>query len=742
MSGLPRVAILGGGVGGVTTAFALSQDGWQQRFGGITLYQQGWRLGGKGASGRGVHGRIEEHGLHIWFGFYENAFRMMRECHEELDAIAAADPNDPGSRRWPLCFTSVEDSFLACNEITLTDHDGCEWLPWTADFFDFDDDRPWADPDPRVPGERPEDWSAVFFASRCLHLAADLATSLLHSDVQATIVAGGVPDDVHAGLHDLDDRWRKRWGASTGATQSQLSAAAELLDDLIAAGSHQQGLLLLVDPVLRALDLGLDLLRGRADALVRGNDGLRRAWYVCDLLLAIVRGLVEDGVLAADDFSLIDDAEFCDWLMAHGAMRESVESALVRSVVYDLAFAYRGGDPRRPAAAAGTALRGLMRAFFTYRGSIMFKMNAGMGDVIFAPLYELLIKRGVDVRFFHRVEELRATGTVVDEIEIDVQAEVDPSVKASSYLYDPSTGLKPSQSKAVWPAKPTVPTKTPMLAAPQYESWLADRSTARVSTTTLKRGAATDGFELVVFAMPPACIPRLAPQLMKLSPRWKACADHVETVPTQAMQLWLTKGAEDLSDLGAGVVVGGYTEPYDTWADMAHLVPEETVPGGTTIAYFCNVLLDAPLPARGQAKAFLAEQDALVKAQALRFLRHDIRHLWPYGVDPVSRHLDWDLLVDPSGATGEARLDAQYLRANVEPAERYVLSVPGSGQYRIPPGDTDFDNLYVAGDWTACGIDAGCVEAAAMSGFLAANAIHADINATAQIQPIIGYHGP
>ncbi len=29
-------------------------------------------------------GRIEEHGLHLWMGFYENAFRLMRECYAEL----------------------------------------------------------------------------------------------------------------------------------------------------------------------------------------------------------------------------------------------------------------------------------------------------------------------------------------------------------------------------------------------------------------------------------------------------------------------------------------------------------------------------------------------------------------------------------------------------------------------------------------------------------------------------------
>src|SRR5262249_20420507 len=58
---------------------------WQTRY-AITIYQQGWRLGGKGASGRNQeHGdRIEEHGLHLLFGFYENAFGVLRRAWREL----------------------------------------------------------------------------------------------------------------------------------------------------------------------------------------------------------------------------------------------------------------------------------------------------------------------------------------------------------------------------------------------------------------------------------------------------------------------------------------------------------------------------------------------------------------------------------------------------------------------------------------------------------------------------------
>src|SRR2546421_5153726 len=78
-----RVAVMGGGCAAITTAFELSRPEHKGRY-EVTVYQLGWRLGGKGASGRGLAGRIEEHGLHVWMGWYENAFRLLRECYTEL----------------------------------------------------------------------------------------------------------------------------------------------------------------------------------------------------------------------------------------------------------------------------------------------------------------------------------------------------------------------------------------------------------------------------------------------------------------------------------------------------------------------------------------------------------------------------------------------------------------------------------------------------------------------------------
>ena len=120
-----RVAILGGGMAGLATAWRLSEHGWGDRFESITVYQRGWRLGGKAASSRGEHGRIEEHGLHIWLGSYENAFALLRECYAELDR-ASTDPTAP-IHTW-------DQALIPADSLGLADQWGDGWLAWLGTF--------------------------------------------------------------------------------------------------------------------------------------------------------------------------------------------------------------------------------------------------------------------------------------------------------------------------------------------------------------------------------------------------------------------------------------------------------------------------------------------------------------------------------------------------------------------------------------------------------------------------------
>jgi class 3 adenylate cyclase len=71
-----------------------------------------------------------------------------------------------------------------------------------------------------------------------------------------------------------------------------------------------------------------------------------------------------------------------------------------------------------------------------------------------------------------------------------------------------------------------------------------------------------------------------------------------------------------------------------------------------------------------------------------------------------------------------------------------VAGLEGSAEHRIRRDDTGFANLYAVGDWTACGLNAGYVEGAVISGMLAANAIHRTYGDPAHVEPVIGLGSP
>jgi hypothetical protein len=91
-----KVAILGGGPAGLAAMMDLSK--YPEQF-ELTLYQLGWRLGGKCASSRGFSSELatgaesstgewqrnQEHGLHMALGFYENFFDLLRQAYDNLN---------------------------------------------------------------------------------------------------------------------------------------------------------------------------------------------------------------------------------------------------------------------------------------------------------------------------------------------------------------------------------------------------------------------------------------------------------------------------------------------------------------------------------------------------------------------------------------------------------------------------------------------------------------------------------
>ena len=127
----------------------------------------------------------------------------------------------------------------------------------------------------------------------------------------------------------------------------------------------------------------------------------------------------------------------------------------------------------------------------------------------------------------------------------------------------------------------------------------------------------------------------------------------------------------------------------------------------------------------------------MVKSNAIGYLVNDVGRLLPAAADVYPRDFHWDGLVGSSGQ-GAERLEAQFWRANINPSDRYVQSRPGTSRFRLSPGESGYDNLVLAGDWTDSGFNAGCIEAATISGLLAARAIIGD----ERTSDIVGFEHP
>jgi hypothetical protein len=222
-------------------------------------------------------------------------------------------------------------------------------------------------------------------------------------------------------------------------------------------------------------------------------------------------------------------------------------------------------------------------------------------------------------------------------------------------------------------------------------------------------------FDVAVLAVSLGMVPHVAGELLAASDEWRDMVDAVGTVATRSAQLWLRASEADLGWTGGpGVTLSGFGDTFDTWASMSHLLPREQWPGDgapRALAYLCGAMADVD-PGRGED---------VVRGSLRRFLDDEMPALWPGARNGTG--FRWDLLWDDQERTGPARLAAQHVRANLDPSDRYVQSLPGSGRYRIAPARTGFDNLAIAGDWTACGFDAGCLEAATRSGVRAARAV-------------------
>lgn len=636
----------------------------------VTVYQVGWRLGGKGASGRNgtVANRIEEHGLHLWLGFYANAFRTMRDCYDEWGQVAFDKAFTPQLK------VTLEERIAVGNEV--------EWRPWDLDF----------PPLPGVPGE------------------------------------AGHPSIVQL-LHTAFEWLLSRWSeagldTSHAAGRAALTSARELVarlgdDPALHPPAHH-----------RQLVEHLDVADGQiADATAGSDmsDGRRRLLLLLELGVAIGTGYVKDVLpKGSRGYEEINDTEFRAWLRRHGAGDEAIWSAPIRAL-YDLGFASIGGEstnPEEASVAAGVALKIVMHMVLASRGAPLWKMHAGMGDTVFTPFYEVLKSRGVKFEFFHRVRALRvsSSGRLITRIELDRQVDfVDPTKQYDPFV--PVKGLRCWPSNPDWSTIKDGPAIAERLAKAglTLESPECQEKVGAPVVLTLGRD-----FDEIVLGISIGALAKPCADLAAVSPAWQLMLQNVPTVSTIALQLWVNAELADLGWKTGSTVLSAFAEPLDTWADMTNLLEKEEWPASADVRglhYFCGSFdTTGIVPAPNETLQKAATRTALQRAE--RWLNSEVEHLWPSAVE--NGQFRWPLLADLGNGTGRARLAAQYVRANVDGSELYVLSTPNTIRFRLPPGDSDFNNLTIAGDWTRTSLNAGCVEAAVESGLRAARNITRD----------------
>ncbi|MCK1423586.1 NAD(P)-binding protein [Bradyrhizobium sp. 180] len=691
-----KIAILGGGMAGLSAAYHLTKTHALRDRYEVAVYQLGWRLGGKAASGRDDLGRNLEHGLHVWFGCYENTFQMLQELY-------AANPPGGMLTDWTAAVTPQSYTPIGV-------YDNGRWTYWPLTW-------------PTNDGT-PGDGTLLPSWGQMMQMVAGWIAEAIERRLQqpapaeAVAAAGWLPP---TGALALSSDTATPAGA-VRAAQNHLRA-------------HGSDLRKLTEQDMKEFH---DLVRWARDALAgRKFVGEQRAEFVeaspldhriltevLDIFAATSAGIFWDLVVPDRPLEALDGYDFRAWLINHGANPTIVNTSSVIRVLYDTLYQYEDGDVSRPSYAAGSGLGVIMRLIGTYKGAMMWDIQAGMGEVIVAPLYEHLVSLGVSFKFFRKVTHLGLSpdGTLIQTIRMDKQ------VETISGDYQPTYDL--ADGLTVWPAEPLweqlVDGAEMKAAKVNFESYWCDRPPVG-PPEELHLG--TD-FHIAVLAISLGAYKPLngadasmCAELIAKNGAFASYVQNVGVVPTQSVQLWCDPTSAGLGwTTGKAATVSG-PEYLNIWADMTQVLPFETWQGPRpqSLHYLTGTYKTTLFRQPSSNTGVPAQAHDEIRTQAIAWLNESSYGLWPLA-DPNGA-FDFDVLHVTEPAVGTARFNQQFWRANIDPTECCTLSAAGTTQYRLHPDQTGFNNLILAGEGSRHGFNTTAIEGAVMSGAAAARAI-------------------
>ncbi|NLR94286.1 NAD(P)-binding protein [Flammeovirga agarivorans] len=704
---MKKIAIFGGGIAGLTTAWELTnQKDWEKKY-DITIYQQGWRCGGKASTGINEQGRIEEIGIHMFQGWYHNAFRLVKEVYSYIEENKI---NEDGA------FKSWKDAFKANPVTSLVEPSKDDkWLDW-----------PFVLPENNLEPGSIEDKDISVSIQEFIALGLE---TLLGSPYQKN-KAGKV-----AFKNRMLNRlfFKQHISKSDAWWMKRIISIFESLSNDITSNPDNKS----VKRIIASSERVIKLLKSNviANALDKSN-ALRRIRELLILVLVSLKGVFSDVYEETEfNWSNINHYDFSEWLSKHGADDQIINSSIVR-------FLYKGTfsnmlNGEKGKVAADIAIN-MMLMIPSYKGSFVWNLVGGTGGSFIAPLFVALRHKGIKFKFFHQLNQVNySDGKEIESIKLDRQVDLQENIKE----YNPIVKQK---GVFQWRTTPDLNQINP-IQAKQIEEGKVNLEShwsewKNVDSLQLSKGV---DFDIAVLATSIKPLKYICKDIVESKQEWKNMVENVEASATANVQFWLKKDDQELGmDLGewgmkeksyANTVI--YDDPLYSWTTMTFVSPYEKWQKGNEakqISYWCGTWPNHLTDFDKSKTSYPADQITLLKKVAKEYMNKNMGWIWPNAVK--DNQFDYALLCDSQEEeTLEEKFNNQFFLTNIDPSMHYVIARPGSNKYRLKADETGYDNLYFSGDWINFGLNVGYMEGTVIAGKQAAKCISNAISVSKDI---------
>ncbi|MCH9661545.1 MAG: NAD(P)-binding protein [Bacteroidetes bacterium] len=718
-----KVVILGSGMSSLTSAYELtSYENWQDHY-DITIYQMGWRLGGKTATGRGPNERIQEHGIHIAQGWYENAFRLIQDSYKECEKHNLM-PDSP--------FQSWDDGFDR-EDTTLLTHFDPKTNQWIKKNIVFPSNE-------YIPGQGgPLPFSAII--KKAIGLVLEILFGIdpnkdkaMHEAVHRSIGIN-VPEH-HPIWHKFKSNFEtfvkdKVFKHEGEKLLHYVNDLIEKMSDL--DGENHQDRKDHHSIIKEIFNMLSKWAAKIIDVMADHNEYFYWLAVFVEFGLVNMKGTFEDVYNPEThelEYERINHLDYRKWLKEHGASERLLTSAMVR-FLYTGTFHNLTGNDEQGSLAAGVGLHFLTNSA-GYKGSFVWKFKAGTADTMITPIYLVLKHRGVKFKFFHKVEQVHYSDS--GEIKKISMAE---QVTLKNDTYDPTYKFK---GLDVWPGEPLYnqikDDQAKALKEGNYdleEAWCGWKNVGEIS---LEQGK---DYDYVVLGIPIDVLggnEGICKEIIDNNTAWHNMYHNVKSIPTMSMQLWIKPTLKELgmnlSDWGfpEGALPNlvTYADPQYSFIDMSQVMPyedwNEDQPG--VLIYYTGSFLDPEVIPPYSDHQYPHDQLERIMRVSEQWLRDKMGWFFPKATTleyPEGMRLDVIHDFSKVAKTNYARLKTQFFRANVNPTDRYTLSLPGSNKFRLKAGESGFDNLIITGDWINFGVNVGYYEGAIIAGLQAGQVV-------------------